>query len=78
MWGRSFLAALISTAATSLFKLRKASAAPEKVLRIAVSFADIRLTTRQPSQGRESAHRHLLVVMRRRSQVSNDVRPCLP
>lgn len=55
MWRRSFLAALISTAATSLFKLRKASAAPEKVLRVAATFADIPLTTGQPSQGGEGA-----------------------
>ena len=53
MWRRGFLGALASSTAASLFRLRKAAAAPEKVLRVAATFADIPLTTGQPSQGGE-------------------------
>jgi len=53
MWRRTFLTSLTSGFAASAFALRKARAAPEKILRVAMTLADIPLTTGQPSQGGE-------------------------
>src|SRR5271170_6990807 len=53
MWRRSFLASLASGFAAAALPFRKSRAAPEKVLRVAMTLADIPLTTGQPSQGGE-------------------------
>jgi peptide/nickel transport system substrate-binding protein len=53
MWRRTVLSSLASSFAALAFSWRKAHAAPEKVLRVAMTLADIPLTTGQPSQGGE-------------------------
>jgi peptide/nickel transport system substrate-binding protein len=53
MWRRSFLTSLAAGFAAAALPFRKSRAAPEKVLRVAMTLADIPLTTGQPSQGGE-------------------------